>query len=304
MDYRKLFRLEPGKRLNLANIDPGFHGKHLTEAQAKAETEKHRDSISKLQDLMYSEGRHSLLIVLQAMDAGGKDGTVRHAMSTMNPIGTIVTSFKQPSAEDLKHDFLWRVHPHAPAKGMVAIFNRSHYEDVLVVRVHNLVPKEVWSERYSSINDFEKLLREQNNTHIIKFFFYISQDEQLKRFAERLDDPARNWKISEDDYREREFWDDYIEGLRSSLPQNQHQTCSLVHHPRQSQVVPQSRNLADCGRDLAGHEYSDAQAAGGPGDDPSPIPSGGRSGRRTGRFQASCRRLRQAPERAFIESKH
>ena len=215
MDYRKLFQVEPGKRVDLSDIDPSFHGKHVTEAQAKAETEKHRESISKLQDLLYSEGRHSLLIVLQAMDAGGKDGTVRHAMSTMNPIGTIVTSFKEPSAEDLKHDFLWRVHPHAPAKGMVAIFNRSHYEDVLVARVHNLVPKTVWSERYSFINDFEKLLREQNDTRVIKFFFYISKEEQLNRFAERLEDPARNWKISEADYREREFWDDYIKAYEA-----------------------------------------------------------------------------------------
>jgi PPK2 family polyphosphate:nucleotide phosphotransferase len=209
MDYRKLFQVEPGKHVKLAKIDPAYHGKHITEAQAKVETEKHRQTISTQQDLMYSEGRHSLLIVLQAMDAGGKDGTVRHAMSTMNPIGTVVTSFKQPSTEDLKHDFLWRIHPHLPAKGMVSIFNRSHYEDVLVVRVHNLVPKDVWSARYSAINDFEKLLWRQNGTRIIKFFLYISKEEQLKRFADRLQDPARNWKISEDDYREREFWDDY-----------------------------------------------------------------------------------------------
>ena len=144
------------------------------------------------------------------MDAGGKDGTVRHAMSTMSPVGTIVTSFKQPSSEELKHDFLWRVHPHVPAKGMVSIFNRSHYEDVLVVRVHNLVPKDMWSERYAFINEFEKMMRKQNGTRIIKFFLYISKDEQLARFKSRLDDPTRNWKISEDDYREREFWDDYI----------------------------------------------------------------------------------------------
>jgi PPK2 family polyphosphate:nucleotide phosphotransferase len=168
---------------------------------------------------MYSEGHHSLLIVLQAMDAGGKDGTVRHAMSTMNPIGTIVTSFKQPTTEDLKHDFLWRVHPHAPDRGQVAIFNRSHYEDVLVVRVHNLVPTRIWSKRYRSINEFEKLLWHENNTRILKFFLYISPEEQLERFKERLDDPARNWKISEDDYREREFWDDYIRAYEAVFRQ-------------------------------------------------------------------------------------
>ncbi|HSY14333.1 MAG TPA: polyphosphate kinase 2 family protein [Verrucomicrobiae bacterium] len=219
MDYRKLFLAKPGKKIKLADIDPGYHGKHITEAQAKVETEKYCATISSLQDLMYSEGHHSLLIVLQAMDAGGKDGTVRHAMSTMNPIGTIVTSFKQPTTEDLKHDFLWRVHPHAPDRGQVAIFNRSHYEDVLVVRVHNLVPKRIWSKRYRSINEFEKLLWHENNTRILKFFLYISPEEQLERFKERLDDPARNWKISEDDYREREFWDDYIRAYEAVFRQ-------------------------------------------------------------------------------------
>ena len=241
MDYRKLFLAQPGKRLKLAKIDPGYHGKHITEKQADAETQRHRDTISTLQDLMYSEARHSLLIVLQAMDAGGKDGTVRHAMSTMNPIGTIVTSFKQPAVEDLKHDFLWRVHPHAPAKGMVAIFNRSHYEDVLVARVHKLVPKDVWSARYSAINDFEKLLRHENNTHIVKLFLYISPEEQLKRFAGRLADPARNWKISEDDYREREFWDAYVKAYEAVF----HKT-STSHAPWY--IIPSDhkwfRNLA------------------------------------------------------------
>ncbi len=196
---------------------------------------------------MYAEGRHSLLIVLQAMDAGGKDGTVRHAMSTMSPVGTIVTSFKQPSAEDLKHDFLWRVHPHAPAKGMVAIFNRSHYEDVLVVRVHNLVPKDMWSERYASINEFEKLMRKQNGTHIIKFFLYISKDEQLARFKSRLDDPTRNWKISEDDYREREFWDDYIAAYEAVFHKTSTKHAPWYIIPCESQVVSQSRHLADRG---------------------------------------------------------
>jgi PPK2 family polyphosphate:nucleotide phosphotransferase len=215
MDYRKLFQVEPGQHLKLSQIDPDYHGKHVSEAQAKAETEKHREVTAQQQDLMYSEGRHSLLIVLQAMDAGGKDGTVAHAMSTMNPIGTVVTSFKQPTTEDLKHDFLWRVHSHVPAKGMVSVFNRSHYEDVLVVRVHNLVPKDIWATRYSAINDFEKLLWRQNGTRIIKFFLYISKEEQLKRFAARLEDPARNWKISEDDYREREFWDDYMKAYEA-----------------------------------------------------------------------------------------
>ncbi len=210
MDYRKLFAVKAGTKPKLDKVDPGYHGKHLSEKDAKAETEKYRDQLNKLQYLLYSEARHSLLIVLQAMDAGGKDGTVWHVMGSMNPAGATVTSFKQPTAEELKHDFLWRVHPHAPAKGMVSVFNRSHYEDVLVVRVHKLVPREVWSKRYDLVNDFEKLLHRENNTHILKFFLHISPQEQLERFRQRLVDPRRNWKISEDDYREREYWDDYI----------------------------------------------------------------------------------------------
>lgn len=209
MDYRKLFLVEPGRKLKLAKMDPGYCGKDVSEKQASAESEKYCGKLNQLQYLLYAEARQSLLIVLQAMDAGGKDGTVGHVVGAMNPAGTVVTSFKQPTADELKHDFLWRIHPHAPAKGMVAVFNRSHYEDVLVVRVHKLVPKEIWSQRYDLINDFEKTLYRQNNTHILKFFLHISPEEQLERFRQRLVDPSRNWKISEDDYREREYWDNY-----------------------------------------------------------------------------------------------
>ena len=210
MDYRKQYRVKPGTEVKLREVDPGQTGKHLSEKEARAEVEKYRDKLCKLQYLLYAEKRRSLLIVLQALDAGGKDGTVNHVMSAMNPQGTTVTGFKAPTALELEHDFLWRVHPHAPAKGTVAIFNRSHYEDVLVARVHKLAPKDVWSERYKLINDFETLLRRQNNTHILKFFLHISKEEQLARFKQRLDDPARNWKISESDYKERELWDDYM----------------------------------------------------------------------------------------------
>jgi PPK2 family polyphosphate:nucleotide phosphotransferase len=209
MDYRKPFRVKPGTRVRLSEINPGYKGKHVSESHAKAEVEKYRAKLARQQYLLYSEKQRSLLIVLQGLDAAGKDGTVNHVMSAMNPQGTTVTSFKTPTAIELDHDFLWRVHPHAPGKGAVAIFNRSHYEDVLVVRVHKLVPRDVWSERYELINDFEKLLRQQNNTHIIKFFLHISKEEQLARFKLRLEDPTRNWKISENDYHERELWDDY-----------------------------------------------------------------------------------------------
>jgi PPK2 family polyphosphate:nucleotide phosphotransferase len=213
MDYRNEFMVKPGSKVKLHDIDPAYTGQHVSEEKAKAAIEKHRAKLSEQQLLMYAERRHSLLIVLQAMDAAGKDGTINHVMSTLNPQGTTVIGFKGPTALEQEHDFLWRVHPHAPAKGTVAIFNRSHYEDVLVVRAHNLAPKEVWSERYEMINDFEKLLHRQNNTHIIKFFLHISKEEQLNRFKQRLEDPARNWKISDSDYKERELWDDYIKAF-------------------------------------------------------------------------------------------
>ena len=219
MDYRKAFRVKPGTKVKLSEIDPGYSGKHVSEKEAQTDIQKYRDKLCKEQYLLYSEKRHSLLIVLQALDAAGKDGTVNHVMSAMNPQGTTVTGFKGPNAIDLDHDFLWRIHPHAPAKGTVAIFNRSHYEDVLVARVHKLVPKHVWSERYELINDFEKLLHRQNNTHIIKFFLHISKQEQLARFKQRLDDPARNWKISDGDYKERELWDDYTRAFEDVFAQ-------------------------------------------------------------------------------------
>jgi PPK2 family polyphosphate:nucleotide phosphotransferase len=150
------------------------------------------------------------------MDAGGKDGTIQHVMGAMNPQGCLVQAFKTPSAEEAAHDFLWRVHKALGGKGTVTVFNRSHYEDVLVVRVHKLVPKEVWSGRYDHINDFEKELTD-SGTHILKFFLHISKEEQLFRFKERLNDPTKQWKISESDYLEREFWDDYMKAYEDVL---------------------------------------------------------------------------------------
>src|SRR5262249_49448660 len=148
-------------------------------------------------------------IVLQGLDGAGKDGVIRHVLTGMNPQACTVTGFKQPTAEERVHDFLWRIHPHVPAKGSVAIFNRSHYEDVLVVRVHQLVPEHEWSKCFELINGCEKSLAVENNTAILKFFLHISPEEQLERFKQRLDDPSRNWKISESDYKEREYWSDY-----------------------------------------------------------------------------------------------
>jgi PPK2 family polyphosphate:nucleotide phosphotransferase len=211
VDYRQKFVVEPDTRVKLSKLDPGYTGKHLSQEEAVPEIQKHLDSLTKLQHLLYSERKHALLIVLQGLDAAGKDGTLNHVMTAMNPQGTTVTGFKQPTPQELDHDFLWRVHSHAPPKGTVAIFNRSHYEDVLVARVHKLAPKEVWSARYEFINEFEKLLRRDRCTHVVKFFLHISREEQLERFKQRLDDPERNWKISRSDYEEREYWEAYTE---------------------------------------------------------------------------------------------
>ena len=188
-----------------------------TEKTAIAATEKIAKKIRALQLRLYAEGRQSLLIVLQGLDAAGKDGTINHVLGMMNPQGCTVTGFKQPTPLELRHDFLWRIHPHAPGRGEVAIFNRSHYEDVLVTRVHHLCTKSTIAQRYEQINQFESLLSTQANTRIIKLFLHISREEQLARFAARLDDPAKNWKISTADYVERQHWDAYREAYQIAL---------------------------------------------------------------------------------------
>jgi PPK2 family polyphosphate:nucleotide phosphotransferase len=216
-NYLKKLIVEPDSKIRLKHFDPDYHGKHESRESALPEIQKNLQKMEELQYLMYAENRHSLLIVLQGLDAAGKDGVVRHVLTGMNPSGCIASNFKQPTARELAHDFLWRVHPQVPAKGSVAIFNRSHYEDVLVARVHNLVPEKVWSKRYDQINDFEQLISIENKTTILKFFLYISKQEQLARFKKRLDDPARQCKISESDYGEREYWKDYIEAFEDVL---------------------------------------------------------------------------------------
>jgi PPK2 family polyphosphate:nucleotide phosphotransferase len=216
MDYRKKFIVRPGSKVRLDRIDPAFKDKHDSHEQALPEIAKHVERMDQLQYLLYADGDQSLLVVLQALDAGGKDGVVRHLFSGMNPQGTTSVGFKQPSKVEAAHDFLWRAHQRAPGKGEVVIFNRSHYEDVLVVRVHKLAPKSVWSKRYALINDFETMLI-ANGTRILKFFLHISPEEQLARFKERLDDPARHWKISETDYSERELWPAYISAFEDAL---------------------------------------------------------------------------------------
>jgi PPK2 family polyphosphate:nucleotide phosphotransferase len=212
-NYLKKFVVEPGCNIRLKHFDPAYRGKYESRKSALPEVQANRQKMEELQYLMYAENKHSLLIVLQGLDAAGKDGVVRHVLTGMNPAGCLCVSFKEPTARELEHDFLWRVHPHVPAKGSVSIFNRSHYEDVLVARVHCLVPKKICSKRYDEINDFERLLTTESNTTILKFFLHISKDEQLARFKKRLDDPTRQWKISESDYKEREYWGDYIKAF-------------------------------------------------------------------------------------------
>jgi PPK2 family polyphosphate:nucleotide phosphotransferase len=235
-----MFRVEHNSSLKLDKIDPDFKNKHEDKNSAEAETAEHVDKMRELQYLLYAEGERSLLVCLQALDAAGKDGTINHVLGAMNPQGCKVSGFKAPSKEELAHDFLWRIHARTPGKGEVVIFNRSHYESVLVERVHKLVPKEIWSERYEIINEFERGLV-ANGTHIIKLFLHISADEQLRRFKQRIDDPARHWKISESDYSERKLWDDYREAYEDAISKT-----STRHAPWY--VIPSNhkwfRNLA------------------------------------------------------------
>jgi len=241
VDFRKKFLVRPGKKFRLSDIDPNFHGSISSADEATERLEHYKDKMTAMQRLFYGDRSRALLIVLQGIDGAGKDGTCWHVISAMDPQGVKVQGFKQPTPEEKDHDFLWRVHPHAPAKGEVAVFNRSHYEDVLVERVHKQVPKHVWQARYDFINDWERLLHEDNNTIILKFFLYISKDEQLARFKERLDDPQRQWKISDSDYTERNYWGDYIRAFEDALSR-----CSQKHAPWY--VIPANhkwfRNLA------------------------------------------------------------
>jgi PPK2 family polyphosphate:nucleotide phosphotransferase len=218
MSMHKLERalaVPPGSRIKLSDIDPAnTHGIHKDEASAMLA--KNLERLSVLQYLLYAEARRSLLVVLQGIDAGGKDGTIRHVMSGLNPQGVSVTAFKVPEGSEKRHDYLWRVHQAVPEWGQIGIFNRSHYEDVLVVRVHNLVPKAIWSKRYRQINDFERMLSE-NGVTILKFLLYISKEQQAERFRQRLEDKTRNWKFSPADLKEREYWDQYIEAYEEAL---------------------------------------------------------------------------------------
>jgi PPK2 family polyphosphate:nucleotide phosphotransferase len=231
-DLRDALRVRPGKRIDLSKVDPSTTHGHSKET-AGDELAAGLERLTDLQDRLWAEGRQKVLVVLQGIDAAGKDGTVRHVVSAFNPQGCSVTPFKVPSAEELAHDYLWRVHKRVPGSGEIAVFNRSHYEDVLVVRVHGLVRQSTWKRRYDHINAFEKTLADEGTT-IVKFFLYIDRDEQKRRFQARLDDPTKNWKFRLGDLEERKRWGEYIAAFEDMLGR-----CSTDYAPWY--VIPSNR---------------------------------------------------------------
>ncbi len=216
-DTLRKFTVAPGTSVKLGDFSANFPGPPDMYEKLLPELLLQLQKLDRLQNVMYAQRKHSLLIILQGMDASGKDGLSRYLLSGLSPTGCRVVPFKQPTRGEREHDFLWRGHRHVPARGEMTIFNRSHYEDVLVVRVHQLVPVHVWSSRYDLINNWERLLVTENHTTILKFLLHISKDEQLARFKRRLDDPARRWKISEADYEERKYWDDYVRAFEDMI---------------------------------------------------------------------------------------
>lgn len=220
------FLVKPNSKLDLSKIDTAYTANLKSKDEAKELLQKNIKIMRELQSKLYAQDRYSLLLVFQAMDAAGKDGTIKHVMSGVNPQGTQVYSFKQPSAQELDHGYLWRINKALPEKGRIGIFNRSHYEEVLVVRVHNLIKyqklpeqyvnDDIWEQRFRQINDFEKYCYE-NGMIILKFFLHLSKEEQKKRFLSRIDDPAKNWKFSSADLKERGFWDHYQKAYEEAL---------------------------------------------------------------------------------------
>jgi PPK2 family polyphosphate:nucleotide phosphotransferase len=210
------YRVEPDEPFSIADADPGDTGGFADAEEVEVERAGLVEQIVDLQERLYAEETRSLLVVLQGIDAAGKDGTVKHVLRGTNPAGVRVYSFKEPTHEEAAHDFLWRYHQATPANGMIHVFNRSHYEDVLVVRVKDLAPEELWRSRYDSINDFERMLVREGTT-ILKFFLHISRDEQLEKFRERLERPDKYWKWSDNDIKERERWDDYQQAYEDAL---------------------------------------------------------------------------------------
>ena len=223
-DYPR-YRVEPGRPFSLTDVDPDETEHYRKKKDVAEELAAQRRRIRDLQERLYAENERGLLVVLQAMDTGGKDGTIKHVFEGINPQGCRVSSFKAPSAEEANHDFLWRYHKSVPAKGRIGIFNRSYYEDVLVVRVKGIVPEGVWRARYGLINDFERGLA-LNGITVLKFFLHISKDEQKRRLQARLDDPDKRWKFSSNDIKERAFWEAYQEDFEDAIV-----NCSTEYAP-------------------------------------------------------------------------
>jgi len=231
-NLRSALRIEPGSRVDLRKLDPSdTHG--WSKGRASDELARGLERLRSLQERIWAEHRHKVLVILQGIDASGKGGTIEHVVGAMNPAGCPVTSFKVPTALELDHDYLWRVHARTPGRGEIAVFDRSHYEDVLVVRVRSLVPRTVWSRRYDQINAFERLLTDEGTT-IVKFFLFIDRDEQRERFQARLDDPDKRWKFRLGDLDERKLWDDYVEAFEAALSR-----CSTAEAPWY--VIPANR---------------------------------------------------------------
>ena len=215
----KRYQVRPGDRVHLSRLDPGdTSGFRGVKDDGRKQLEKFTRRLAELQELLYAEHKHAVLIVLQGIDSAGKDGTIRRVFDGVNPQGVRVAAFKQPTAHELDHDFLWRVHEQVPARGEMVLFNRSHYEDVLVARVHKLVPRAVWARRYREINDFERMLSNEGTT-VLKFFLHISRGEQKRRLKERLDDPTKYWKFQPDDLQDRRRWAAYSLAFDDALSQ-------------------------------------------------------------------------------------
>ena len=209
------FRVKPKTQVDLSQYETHYQGE-LSKHDGKDQLKDQNKTLRDLQELLYAEHRHKLLVVLQGIDTSGKDSTIRNVFGDVNPQGTQVVNFKVPTRKELDHDYLWRVHPHAPGNGEIVIFNRSHYEDVLVVRVHGLVPDSVWKKRYDHINCFEKLLADEGTT-ILKFFLHINKKTQAERFLARLDRPHKRWKFNPDDLAERDHWEGYTAAFEEML---------------------------------------------------------------------------------------
>jgi PPK2 family polyphosphate:nucleotide phosphotransferase len=257
------FKVAPGKKVRLADYDADADG-GMSKEEGRIKLAKLTAELGRIQEELYAAGEHSVLIILQGMDTSGKDGTIRGVLADVNPQGCRVEAFKVPTEEELAHDFLWRAHRVTPRRGMIGVFNRSHYEDVLVVRVHTLVPEKVWKARYDQINAFENILA-SNNTIVVKFFLHITKEEQEQRLLEREQDVTKAWKLSAGDWRERERWDEYIAAYQDALSR-----CSSEEAPWY--IVPANRkwyrNLAVCealvdtlaGYDKSWHKALDAMS--------------------------------------------